>query len=159
MKKIIISFLIFVIPFFVNNCTQGTDASLLNNVNELVITGKNTNNYIFDHMTVEMAIHIYDNNDFTGVPQKRLSVKFTDIDNNNIEVAVNEQTVSFLKAISPGDYYAYAFIDINRNSKMDVGEPFDVWLNNQNTPKVIKVREESRWEILFKFVKTFNNNL
>lgn len=156
MKNISISVLIFVLSFLLNTCNQGTDASLLNNVNELVITGKNKNNYNFDHLTVEMIIDIYDNREFSGIPQKKLYMRLTTNDPQNNEIAVNEKTTNFLNAISPGDYFAYAFIDLNRNSQLDIAEPYDVWLNNQNFPKTIPVREESRWEILFEFEKTYN---
>ena len=54
------------------SCQEGMDASLLNNMNELVITGKNSGNFEFGQMSIEMLTHLYNNSEFSGVPETRL---------------------------------------------------------------------------------------
>jgi len=159
MKQNIFIYLFFI--FFIGfwSCNEGLDASLFNNVNELEITGKNSGNYEFNHLSTDMVIYFHNNLSFDGIPEKRLSMKFTDIDENNKTISVNEKTTSFFDAMSPGDYYAYSFIDFNQNSKLDSGEPYDIWQNSQGYPKMIQVREESRWELLFVFNKTYSSGL
>lgn len=155
MKRVFFYCFLIIFNIWIWSCNEGTDASLLNNVNELIITGRNSADFDFNHFSTEMIVHLYDNSDFTGVPEKVLTLKFTDTDEQQNVVAVNETTVNFLDAISPGDYYANAFIDLNGNSKIDSGEPYAIWLNTLGKPKVIEVREESRWKILFDFVSTY----
>ena len=156
MKQIFISCLFFIISFSFYSCTEGPDASLFNNMNELIITGKNKGNFDFDHMSIEMITHLYDNSNFDGVPEKRLTLMFTETNQQDSLVAVDEITVNFIDFVSPGNYYAYAFIDLNSNSDLDANEPFDVWLDDKGKPKVIEITEESRWKIIFEFEQVYN---
>ncbi len=148
-------FLCLVISIGFWSCTEGPDAALFNNLNELIITGRNQGNFDFDHMSREMLTHLYDNPGFTGVPEKRLSLMFTEKNQQDSLVAVDEKTVNFMGIVSPGNFYAYAFIDLNRNSELDAHEPYDIWLNDDGSPKMIEVTEESRWKILFEFETTY----
>jgi hypothetical protein len=156
MKQNLILFLISAILFCFFGCQEGYDASLLNNMNELVITGKNVGNFEFDHMSIEMLTHLYNNEEFTGVPDIRLSQMFTQMNQQDSLVAVNEKRMTYVDMVSAGDYYAFSFIDLNSNFEVDANEPFDVWLNDMGNPKMIEVREESRWEILFEFEETYS---
>ena len=72
-------------------------------------------------------------------------------------VAVNQISVGYIDIVVPGDYYAYAFIDLNGNSEVDANEPYEEWLDEQGNPKMIEIREESRWVLLFEFEEIYSN--
>ena len=130
---------------------EGLDASLFNNVNELVISGHNSGNFDFDHLSTLMIVHLHKQSDFGDKPTAQLTLDWVETDAQNNRVPVNETKSLFFDAVSPGDYYARAFIDINRNSAIDVSEPFAIWLDQDGFPKIIPVREESRWKVAFYF--------
>jgi hypothetical protein len=134
---------------------EGEDASLLNNMNELIVTGVNKANFEFDHFENEMLTHLYNNPDFSGVPENRLSQLFVKQNDQDSLVAVNQVSVTYVDIVVPGDYYAYAFIDLNNNSEVDINEPYKEWLDEMGDPKVIEVKEESRWVLLFEFEETY----
>jgi hypothetical protein len=138
------------------SCQEGEDASLLNNMNELIITGVNKGNFEFDHLSTEMITHLYNNSEFSGVPENRMSHLFAKNNDQDSLVAVNQISVNYIDIVAPGDYYAYSFIDLNANSEVDVNEPYEEWLDDQGNRKVIPVKEESRWVLLFEFEETYS---
>lgn len=139
-------------------CREGEDASLFNGVNELEITGTISIAPLdFDHMTVPMKVHLFTSENFQSVPSKRLTLNWYRRDDQGNNVAVNEANTTFYNGVSVGDYYAVAFIDLNRNSEVDANEPYDIWTESNGDPKIIRVREESRWEIDFLFSSYYSD--
>jgi len=157
MKKFSSISIIFVISLVLWSCQEGKDASLLNNMNELVITGVNKANFEFDHLSIEMLTYLYNNPELSGIPENRLSQLFCKKNDQDSLVAVNQISVGYIDIVVPGDYYAYAFIDLNGNSEVDANEPYKEWLDEQGNPKMIEVTEESRWVLLFEFEETYSN--
>ncbi len=155
-KIILLSIIVFAI-LFITGCNEGEDASIFNGVNELKVTGTvGIGSLDFDHENILMKVHLFKTTDFSLVPVKRLSLSWYEKDNQGNIVALNETETTFLDAVSPGEYYACSFIDLNKNSEVDDNEPYDIWRNQDDSHKVISVREESRWEILFLFEKVYS---
>lgn len=157
MKKSIKKLSLLIISLSLFSCAQGTDASIFNNVNELVVTSKNSGNFVFDHKTVKVNIQLFDNKELIGTPFSRLEMEMTQKDEQNNILDINEKKVTYLNAISEGDYYACAFIDLDKDSEVDANEPYAEWATVEGEPIMIQVREESRWEIEFRFTLTYAN--
>jgi hypothetical protein len=130
---------------------EGEDVALFNNVNELVVVGKTTAELNFDRTRVPMFVHLHRSPDFRDVPAARLSLSWYRIDEQGNKVALSETRRVFFDAVTEGDYYARAFIDLDRDSEPTRGEPLDVWRDDLSEPKVVRVREESRWKLEFVF--------
>ena len=116
---------------------------------ELVISGHNSANFDFDHLSTLMIVHLHQQADFGDTPTAQLTLDWAETDAQNNRVPVNETKRLFFDAVSPRDYYARAFIDINKNSAIDASEPFAIWLDQDGFPKILPVREESRWQLAF----------
>ena len=130
---------------------EGEDASLFNNVNELIVTGRNTGQYVFDPEATLMLVHLHTDPLLAGTPSARLSLSWHATDAQGNVVALGETQQRFINAAAPGDYYARAFIDVNRNSRLDGGEPYADWTDAAGALRVLRVREESRWRLVFSF--------
>jgi hypothetical protein len=130
---------------------EGEDVALFNNVNELVIIGKAGEELSFDRTRVHMFVHLHRSPHFTDVPSARLMLKWYRIDEQGNKVALSETRRLFFDAVSEGDYFARAFLDVTGDSEPSRGEPLDVWRDDWGEPKVVRVREESRWKLEFVF--------
>ncbi len=130
---------------------EGEDVAFFNNVNELVVVGKTTGNVSFDRVRVAMVVHLHGSPDFDDVPSARLTLTWYRIDEQGNKVGVSETKRVFFDAVSEGDYYARSFIDLDGDSEPSRGEPSAVWTNNSGDPKVVPIREESRWKLEFVF--------
>lgn len=134
---------------------EGEDVAIFNNVNELVVVGRNTAGFRFDHMDVRMFVHLHRDSRFRDEPSARLSLKWFKVDDQGNHVALDETSRMFFDAATEGDFYARAFIDIDRDSELTDGEPWDVWADSYDSPKVVKIREESRWRLVFEFDRRY----
>lgn len=134
---------------------EGPDAALFNNANELHITGVDTGTIKFDHANTLMIVHLNRDPGFNGVPSARLTLDWTETDQQGNKMAVDHTTKIFLKAVPPGDYYACAFIDLNKNSKVDDNEPYAEWMDETGRLKIVPVKKESRWKLRFVFTRTY----
>ena len=130
---------------------EGEDVAFFNNVNELVVVGKTTADLSFDRTRVPMIVHLHRTETFVDVPSARLMLNWYRVDEQGNKVGLSETKRVFFDAISEGDYYALAFIDLNRDSRLSRGEPWEVWEDEFRDPKVVRVREESRWKLEFVF--------
>ncbi len=132
---------------------EGEDVALFNNINELVIVGRNADADHFDSINTKMLVHLHRSDGFHDVPSARLSLGWYRVDSQGNHVPMAETSRTFYDAVSEGDYYALAFVDLNRDSELSRGEPVDVWTDSYGEPKVIRVREESRWKLVFDFAR------
>lgn len=130
---------------------EGEDVALFNNINELVIVGRNADAAHFDNINTKMLVHLHRSDSFHDVPSARLSLQWYRVDSQGNYVPMAETQRTFYDAVSEGNYYAIAFVDLNRDSEPSRGEPIDVWTDSYGDPKVIRVREESRWKLVFDF--------
>ena len=130
---------------------EGEDVAFFNNVNELVVIGKTTADLSFDRTRVPMIVHLHRSETFGDVPSARLMLDWYRVDEQGNKVSLSETKRVYFDAISEGDYYARAFIDLNKDSKLSRGEPWNVWEDEYRDPKVVRVREESRWKLEFVF--------
>ncbi|MBN1407967.1 MAG: hypothetical protein JW956_09265 [Calditrichaceae bacterium] len=156
MEKIFLISLFFII-ICLNSCEEeGIDAAFFDTINELIITGKNKGNFKFQNDSTEMIVNFYTNSSFMNDYKESLSLSFIKTNKSGNRVPVDEVSVNFLEVLSPGDYYAYSFIDLNHNYYLDKDEPYDEWSNESGVPKVIQVTERSRWKIVFEFKHTYS---
>lgn len=130
---------------------EGEDVALFNNINELVIVGRTTDEVSFDRTRVRMFVHLHRSSHFNDVPSARLNLKWYRTDDQGNRVGLSETSRIFFDAVSEGDYYARAFLDLNGDSELSRGEPWDVWSDAFGEPEMVRVREESRWKLVFEF--------
>lgn len=152
MNRLLISIVAATLAFSFSGCDiEGEDAALFNNINELVIVGRNARASEFDNVNIRMLVHLHRSADFHDVPSARLSLRWFRVDGQGNYVPLAETSRTFYDAVSEGDYYAIAFVDLDRDSELSRGEPVDVWADSYGDPQVVHVREESRWKLVFDF--------
>ena len=80
---------------------------------------------------------------------KKLHVQ--EVDDQGNKVGLSETKRVYFDGVSEGNYYARGFLDLNGDSELNRGEPWDVWEDASGDPRVVRVREESRWKLEFVF--------
>jgi len=130
---------------------EGEDVALFNNVNELVIVGRTTDDVSFDRTRVRMFVHHHRSSHFNDVPTARLNLKWYRTDDQGNRVGLSETSRVFFDPVSEGNYYARAFLDLDGDSELGRGEPWDIWSDAFGEPEMVRVREESRWKLVFEF--------
>jgi hypothetical protein len=146
MKNLFIPFL----ALLVFSCKDGDDAALFNNTNETVFDINIPMSYSFDRRTTPVVVAFYDNDEFKGKPVKSENLYMVEIDENDKEKVVEDYNTTHLNLLKEGNYFAYCFIDLNKNGRRENNEPIEYFTSREH-PKKIRVLKESRRTISFDF--------
>ena len=137
--------LIFSIIITLFSCQDGDDAALFNNTNETRIKINVPNSYDFDRLSIPVRVTFYDNPKYSGAIACSKSLLMFEEREGNKKTPKTSISKTFLNLLEPGEYYAFAYIDMNNNAKHDVNEP------KKEFKKKVRVLKESRRTLSFKF--------
>ena len=142
MKKTGLIFSIIIILF---SCQDGDDAALFNNTNETVIKVNVPNSYSFDRLSIPVRVTFYDNPNYSGAITCTKSLMMFEETEENKKIPKTSTSRTFYDLLEPGEYYAFAYIDMNNNAKHDSNEP------KKEFKKKVRALKESRRTLSFKF--------
>jgi hypothetical protein len=142
MKKIGLIISLIVILF---SCQDGDDAAFFNNTNETVIKINVPNSFRFDRLSIPVRVTFYDNPDYSGAITCTESLMMFEETEDNKKIPKTSISATFFNLLEPGDYYAFAYIDMNNNAMHDKNEP------KKEFKKKVRTLKESRRTLSFNF--------
>jgi len=149
MKKTGIILSAIIILFSCQDRQDGDDAAVFNNTNETVIEINVPNSFSFDRLNIPVRVNFYDNPNYSGAITCSRSLMMTksetDEDGKSIKIPTTSASSMSYDLLEPGDYYAFAYLDMNKNSKYDSNEP------KKEIENKIHVLKESRRTLKFNF--------
>ena len=142
MKKIGLILSVIIILF---SCQDGDDAAFFNNTNETIIKINVSNSFDFDRLRIPVRVTFYDNPNYSGAITCTKSIMMFEETEENKKIPKTSISRTFYDLLEPGEYYAFAYIDMNNNAKHDPNEP------KKKFKKKIRALKESRRTLSFKF--------
>ncbi len=126
-------------------CQDGDDAAFFNNTNETVVEINVPNSFRFDRLSIPVRVTFYDNPNYSGAITCTESLMLIEETEDNKKIPKTSISTTFLNLLEPGDYYAFAYIDMNNNGIYDTNEP------KKKFKKKIRTLKESRRTLRFNF--------